>query len=283
MIFWILTLIGLIGLVLASYFDIKTKEVPNIISFSMIALGLGLRLIYSIITKNEMFFRNSLLIVSVFFILGGILYVYKKWGGADTKILMALGALFYPWSTPYFLVSFLIIFLLVASVYGFIWAAYVSIKHKEEFKKTFVIIYKKKKTQTIILFFVFLLLFVISLIVSDISLRFVLMLLAILSLLYHYLWIFTKAVEKSCMEKTVPVSKLVEGDWIIGEIKKGNKVLYPKDLPLITKNHISLFKKYGIKEVRIREGFAFIPVFLITLVITLFFDKVFLTYVTTLL
>ncbi|MDD5178352.1 MAG: A24 family peptidase [Candidatus Nanoarchaeia archaeon] len=277
MIFLLLAVIGVIGLALASYFDIKTKEIPNIISFTMIALGLGLRLIYSIVTKEIMFFVYGLIAFGIFFSIGGILYYTKQWGGGDTKILMALGALYGAWSTKYFLISLILILVAVASIYGLIWAVYLSIKHRKDFKAKFLEIYKKNKVQILFVFIVS-----IGLIISSFFLEsfmaVVLWIVAALILVYYHLLMYMHAVEKSCMEKTIPVSKLTEGDWILGTIKKGNKIIYSKHNPSVTKKQIELLKKHKISKVRTKDGFPFIPAFLIALILTFIFSSVVINF-----
>ncbi|MDD5331355.1 MAG: A24 family peptidase [Candidatus Nanoarchaeia archaeon] len=273
MIFIILALIGVVGLILASYFDIKTREIPNIISFTMIALGLGLRLIYSVINKEIMFFVYGLLAFGIFFLFGVLMYYTKQWGGGDTKLLMALGALFGTWSTDYFLLSLIITLIFVAAVYGLVWAVYLTIKNYRKFSKIFKQIYYNKKIQTIIISVFAVLLILVSLIIEDKTLGFVLTIMAFLVLIYYYLLIYLKVVEKACMEKTIPVSKLTEGDWVIHDVKKGNKLIYSKKYN-ITKKHIEILNKYKIKEVTIKEGFPFVPAFLLALIINFLISKI---------
>ena len=42
----------LLALLIGSFTDIKTREVPDWLNFSLIPLGLGIRLIYSLITSD---------------------------------------------------------------------------------------------------------------------------------------------------------------------------------------------------------------------------------------
>ena len=82
----ILVIIGLIGLILATLNDIKHKEVPDFISYSLIAIGLSLRLIYLLTYKQYSYFLYALLYGAIFFGLGSIMYYTKQWGGGDTKL-----------------------------------------------------------------------------------------------------------------------------------------------------------------------------------------------------
>ena len=93
-----------------------------------------------------------------------------------------------------------------------------------------------------------------------------------------YMWILTKAVEKSCMQKYVLPSKLTEGDWIVNDIKvDGKRICGPKDLGIEKeqiKNLISYYRAGKIKKVLIKEGIPFVPSFLMGFVVTLVFGNV---------
>jgi Flp pilus assembly protein protease CpaA len=53
MIIWILFLsIAIISLIFATIIDLKTKEVPNWLTYSLIASGIGIRLLYSLIFND---------------------------------------------------------------------------------------------------------------------------------------------------------------------------------------------------------------------------------------
>ena len=48
MLYIVLIVIGIIGILIAAISDIKTREIPDWLNYSLIALGLGIRIIYSI-------------------------------------------------------------------------------------------------------------------------------------------------------------------------------------------------------------------------------------------
>ena len=53
MVFWIfLVIVGFIGLIFATITDIKKREVPDWLNYSLIAIGLGARGIYSLLTED---------------------------------------------------------------------------------------------------------------------------------------------------------------------------------------------------------------------------------------
>ena len=51
----ILVVITLIGLIIAAITDLKTREVPDLLSYGLIAVGLGLNLLFSFIYQNYWF------------------------------------------------------------------------------------------------------------------------------------------------------------------------------------------------------------------------------------
>jgi len=93
----------------------------------------------------------------------------------------------------------------------------------------------------------------------------------LLILLFHqFLVLLIKAIEKVHLCKTIPVSKLTEGDWITKDIYINKKLIYKKSSPGIEKEQIALLKKYQIKTVPIKEGIPFVPAFLIGFILTFF-------------
>lgn len=80
-----LLLLGLLALGIASYWDIKKKEIPDWVNFSLMGSGI----LTIIFTLNF----PALLSFGLTLILGNLAYHYKVWGGGDTKLLMALGSI----------------------------------------------------------------------------------------------------------------------------------------------------------------------------------------------
>ena len=134
-------LFAFFGLLFASIFDLKTREIPDWLNFSMIAIGFGSAIISSFILKDPWFIYSSLMGFSLAFIIAIIFYKAGQWGGGDAKALMGLGALIgfdYRAGFPIFLILMLNI-LIVGAFYGALWSVALSIKNwsdfKEEFKK----------------------------------------------------------------------------------------------------------------------------------------------------
>lgn len=105
---WIIYLSGLFFLSIASYSDLKKRIVDDYIPYTMIGLGLFLRLYFSILDKNYSYIITGLISGLVFFIIGASIYYLNGWGGADAKMLSAIGVAI-GWHTLYFLVILCII------------------------------------------------------------------------------------------------------------------------------------------------------------------------------
>jgi len=275
MIYYLILLTGLISTLIASISDIKTREVPDWLSFSLLSAALGIRLIYSLTTNNWKYFIYAVIISAILFGIGISLYYLKQWGGGDVKLLAALGALFgYFPQKEYFIFYFIAILLITGALYGIVYSIFLAVKHREKFKKqSLKILNRHKKIRITIL---------ISLIVVAISLltplsqniKFTITIFFVTMTLYFYIYILIKSVEETCMYRKVNPSQLKEEDWIAEDIHLKNKII-KKTIPGLTKEHISLIKSSKIKTIKIKEGIPFVPSFFIATIITIIVTQFF--------
>jgi preflagellin peptidase FlaK len=96
---------ALAGGALASYTDLKSGVIPNRLSFSLIGLGLGGYLLYSLYLGNLELFLLVLKNFIIIFIIGYLFWFLGGWSAGDAKELMFLAALVpqYPeFLKPYF-------------------------------------------------------------------------------------------------------------------------------------------------------------------------------------
>ena len=265
----ILLTVGIVGLVAASVSDIKTKEVPDWISYSMIFSGIFLRLIFSAKTFIWSFFFIGLLGFFSMLLLGNLMYYTKQWGGGDTKIMMGIGALFATINEQnLFLLNLIINLLIVGAIYGIVWSIILAIKNKDKFLKE---IHKKMRDNKRL----GLILLIISIILT-INLLFVqnkIVKIFIFTIVLLVGLIVIKAIEDSSMYRTISVSKLTEGDWIAHNINLNHRIIYKKSSLGVTKDQLSLIKKSKIKRVLIKEGIPFIPSIFIATLITLVYGS----------
>ena len=278
--------ICMLALVIASYTDIKTREVPDWLNYSLIGLGLGINAIYSTILLNPSFIIQSILGLILGMIIGYSMFYLGQWGGGDSKMIMGLGALIgFEISIESFLIGLLINILLIGSIYGLIWSIILARRNKNKFSKDMKkIMHNKKLIKTRLVIFISSL-FLLSplLLTKSISIIIPIFLLIILINLTPYLWMFVKAVENSSMYKLITPDKLTEGDWIAKDVKiDGKYISGPKDLGIEKKQInqlIDLWKKGKIKKILIKEGMPFIPSFFLAFIITLIYGNIFLLFI----
>jgi Flp pilus assembly protein protease CpaA len=293
----IILLICLAGLIVGSITDLKTREVPDWINYSLMFAGFGIAIIYTIINQNFQYLIESIIGFGFFFAIALVMYYTGQWGGGDSKMIMGLGALigitwpitswfnidFYTNGFP-FLLNFLIYSIVVGATYGLLWSSVLAIINRKKLIKEFKRLLKTKK----IIFYkkiliAILIVGIISQIFVDKNFKiFILTMIMILGITF-YLFIYIKSIEKVCMLKMVSPEKLTIGDWIADDVKINGKIICgPDDLGIEEdqiKKLIELKKKGKIKEILIKEGIPFVPSFLIAFLITLFFgSKLFLHF-----
>lgn len=264
-----LIIISLIWLAFASIQDIKKNEIANWISFSLIIFTLCFRFFYSLFMQNNFsFFYQGLIGLGIFFLIGNIFYYGRLFAGGDGKLMIAMGTLL-PFSDNLIkninlYLNFIILFLFIGSIYGLIFSLSIGVKNSKKVKKEFL--KQIKKNKKMINFF--LINSIIFLIIGIYYSFFIY--LGILIFVINYLFIYIKAIDKKCMIKNIKTKDLVEGDLLYKKVRiKENDFIKPHWEGL-TKKQIKQLKKYK-KEVKIKTGIAFVPVFLISFIIYVIF------------
>jgi len=277
---YVLIFIGILGSGIAGYFDLKTTEIPDEISLIMIVLGLAIRGAYSLISGDWMFLIIPALISIGFFGFGLAMYYLGQWGGGDAKILAAMGLLLgvLPGSIvqssifPLFFDYFFNVFFVGAAyiiVYAFIIAA-MNPKIMREFYKSI----KDEITETVI--FSVILAASIGIVVylfwSRVGIFNITLPLGLLSggIGLFILWKFLKTIEDVGFRKKIKTKYLKEGDMIGEDIPKLN--LKSKIIRGLTKEEVIKIKKIK-KNIWIREGVRFGPVFCIAAIVTLLYGN----------
>ena len=282
----ILWSIAFIALIAGTYTDIKTREVPDWISYGLIFAGIGIRLIYSVIMFDATYLGYGVIGLITFVILGYIMFYAGQWGGGDSKLLMGLGAVLgMPLSLQPFplLLIFLINVLFIGAVYGLAYSIVLTIIHRDKFMQNFKkIIYNEKimKLRKLSLILIIIIVLLIIALVKDAIIIWSLILLVSIAYLSFYLVIFIKAVEKSAMFKLVKPEELTEGDWIAKDyFTDGKKICSPKDLGISKKQInqlIALKRKRKITKIKIKQGIPFVPSFLAAFIVSLIFGAWFM-------
>ncbi|MBD3249603.1 hypothetical protein GF336_06170 [Candidatus Woesearchaeota archaeon] len=265
--------VALLVLVIGSYTDIKTREVPDWLNFSMIAAGIGLRGIYSLATFDWSFLLQGVIGLGIFVAVGYLMFYAGQWGGGDSKMLMGMGAVLgFDFNLDSLLIVFIINILFAGALYGLLWGIVSAVIKRRSFVREFkkimnsrtVSIIRKIYLVCIAISFIFVIFFIDDLLIKWLSV-------GMLFIFYisFYAVIFIKSVENACMLKWVRPSVLTEGDWIAKEVKvKGKKIVGPKDLG-ISKEQIKKLKDIKVKKVLVKYGIPFVPSFLLAFVISL--------------
>ncbi|MFH0752471.1 MAG: A24 family peptidase [archaeon] len=275
----ILVTIAVVWVLAACISDIKSKEVPDWLSYSLIALALGVRFIYALTYSQWFFFLYGVAGLVIAFVVGALFYYSHIWGGGDSKLLMGLGAIFA--TAPFFVTSSIPFFVVIltnilifGAIYGLIWALVL-----------FVINYKKVLieaakvfTETVYLRYILVVCSVIAVamipFMDEMLSRIFLVILAVILLLYYVLFIFIRALERTVMYKRLLVSKLVVGDWVAKPVKVGNRIICSERDYGLTQKQIIELKHNGVKYVLIKDGMIFVPAFVFGLIFSLVFGDI---------
>ena len=263
-----LIVLALVWIVFATIQDIRTREVANWLNFSLIIFALGFRFFYGLFSEAGFgFFYQGLIGLGIFFVLGNALYYGRMFAGGDAKLMIALGAVL-PFSEIFkinlkIFVGFFFIFLFVGAFYGLIVSLYLGLKNFKKFRREFS---KRLKGKRKFIYPVMLLG------IGLVALGFIenlLFYVGILVFILPYFYVYAKSVEEVCMIKKIKTKYLTEGDWLYNDLKVEGKTI-KASWDGLDKKEIELIRKvYG--EVKIKQGIQFVPVFLISFVVLVYF------------
>lgn len=288
-------IISFVGLLIGTKTDIDRREVPDWLNYSLFSLGILLSALYSIIMHDIVYLIASILIGVLAFGLGSLMYYTGQWGGGDTKMLAALGALLATtaplygkllpfdagWVTHYNILFVPVLFfqiLIAGAIYGIIFSIIMVFKNpKKWIEQAKSLLSQKSYRITRILVFVFaFLLLAFGFMQQDSSITTVSSLLAILIVFTFYLSVGAKAVELACMYRYMTTDTITEGEWIAHDVLvKGKRICGPSDLG-ITNAQIKTLKRLGIKKVLVKVGIPFLPAFLAGFIATVLYGNLLL-------
>ena len=265
----VVVIVALIVMIVGSVTDFQKREVADWVNYGLFFAAIGLRLLYSAVTLNPMVLVDGFMGFLFFTLLGMLMFYSGQWGGGDTKMIIGLGTLFglslFPFNiynvSNSLIIAFIVNSIFLGSFYGFAWSAVLTFNNMEKF-----LVQWKRASSQLLIFKIMVLLFAFFLVILSmfmINFRLMLIPLAVISILMLYTYIYTQTIEKTCMVKMLPPSKVTEGDWINKEVKvKGKYICGPKDLG-ISKKQIALLKKLRVKKIPVKIGIPFVPSFLL--------------------
>jgi Ca2+/Na+ antiporter len=149
-----------------------------------------------------------------------------------------------------------LLFLVTGAFYGIILSAILGIRNRKKFVKEFSREFKEKKNY----FYIGLILGIILVVLAFFETFF--LYLGILVFIAPYVYFSAKSIDEACMIKKIDTKILTEGDWLYKDVKIGRRLIKAKWSGLSNEEIAFIRKKK--KEILVRQGIPFSPVFLIS-------------------
>lgn len=259
--YYFLFALGFIWTVFAIVQDMRFREVANWLNFSLIGFALAYRAFYSVFSEDYMFFLLGLGGYGFFYLLSNGLYYSKAFAGGDAKLLMGYGIIL-PFSSFIEILYGGVLFVFALFLLGVVWTLIYSLKIAL-FDKRFIGVFVKRTGEKKYLV-LFGLLVAIFLLIINSSFWFVSSAIFLLVFLFVYLL----SIDNLLLNKK-SYKLLQEGDWILEDIKVGNKVIR-KTVHGLSKKDIKILQK-ARKNIFVKDGAPFTPAFILALLFMLFF------------
>ena len=271
-------IVSLVSLIMASFFDLKTGEIPEKVNYGYVFLVLAFSAFDSISSGDASLFLSTLIPGAAFFIVGYALFYFGQWGGGDVKLMAgigcSLGYLAYAGSLPaVFLFPYYVTYFVnmgfVAFPYVVIYGLILGIGNKKTGKE-FLGYFGDMKTRLFLIF---------SLMPSVVAVSLDLFYIAVLYLMIPPMLVaalYLKAVEKTALQEDVLVSRLREGDVPAEDLfVGGEKIASKRDIEGFGKEDIegirNLAREGKIPEsITIKKGIKFAPVLFLTYITVIY-------------
>ncbi len=259
-----LYLLGFIAIIFAVVQDLRSREIANWLTFSLVAFVLAYRAIYAIYSNNFMFFMYGLYGVILFVCLGYFFYYSRVFAGGDAKLLFGLGAVF-PYESiidyAYYGGGFILLLFTGGVFYTLIYSFFLIRKNYSSFRISFFEQVAKKKYLFLVSLILAILLYVTK---GENDSSIIIISFSVFVLLTPLLFAYVKAVERSCMVQSIHPKNLTEGDWLEKDVRVKGKLIR-KNFAGLSFNEILLLRRNG-KNVLIKTGVPFAPAFLLAFI-----------------
>jgi len=259
--FWVF----LAGIGIASFQDLKRREVDNWVNLLLLFSGIGFLIFSAVFESSADLIIFGIISFLIMFVLANLFYYGRIFAGGDAKLMFAMFALFVASTVSATLINigmFILFFLIAGSIYGLIYSLALFFQNFENVKKEFKIQFKNVYLRYTVLAGI--VLFVLSYV------DWIFFIPAVFFLLGPVLLVFAKALEGIVMIQTVSAKDLREGDWLVSNVKVGKKVI-KADWEGLTKDNLKLLQK-AKKKVKIKQGLPFVPAFLLAFILWWFRD-----------
>jgi Flp pilus assembly protein protease CpaA len=281
---FILLAIGIIGFGVTGYLDLKTTEFPDWMPYAMIVGALAVRGVFAFMLNDLSIITESVVWGAVFLAIGLAMYYTRQWGDGDAWLLGALGFLF-PAGTGFaaasapatgigmtafpFPVIMLFNFFFISFFYLIAYSLALGLsapKVSSQFMH-----YLKGNARSIVLSIAA---------ITAVCMALVAYLLILLGVPPGQLVMFMLLpVVFTALLMFLHFGKFIEGKLFKRQIAA--KDLTPGDVPIsgkwkvLTEKEVRMLKRKGGK-IWIKEGVRFAPVFIITMLLTLFYGNLML-------
>ena len=258
MVFGFLFWLFLVGIIVASFQDLKRREVDNWLNLFLLVSGFIFIFYKAIFNGNiNIIFQAGLALVAMFMFMN-MFYYGRVFAGGDAKLLVAMTVFFVGNSFGLTLINigiFLLFLMLSGSIYGLVYSLVLYIRDFKEVNKEVSKI-MIREWDGIVRWVLFGACILMLMGFAKILFFF----LGVFGVLIMFLFISAKALENVSMVRYVSGSNLREGDWLVNDIKVGKKTI-KADWEGLSLENVELLKNK--KKVKIKGGLPFVPAFLI--------------------
>jgi Flp pilus assembly protein protease CpaA len=252
-----------IGIVLASLQDLKRREVDNWLNLFLLVVSFSFVFFRAVLERDVAIVFHASFALVVLFVVMNVFYYGRIFAGGDAKLLFAMtvffiGATFY--GTLINIWMFVLFLMVAGSIYGLVYSFVLYFKDSRKANEKIVEFVREVGFGAwafgiflILLGFLYWAFFVFGVFV----------------LLGLGLYVFAKGIEAAFMFRIVSGKDLKEGDWLVEDIKIGDKIIRA-DWDGLLLDDIEVLKKR--RFIKIKEGLPFVPAFLIAFLLYTFFS-----------
>ena len=264
----------LIALTIASFQDLKRREVDNWLNLLILFSGAAFIVFEALFSQNPEVIFLGIFSFLVMFLLCNLFYYMRIFAGGDAKLLFALFAVFVSasfFSTIYNILGFVFFLFLAGGIYGLGWSCVLFFSNYndcvDEMKRRF------KDFKLLLIVGAILLFSGIIIWLSNLGVGYYCFLIGMLLLIGGFLMLFAKSIEDKSMIKKLKAEDLRPGDWLYEDVSIGkNKI--KADWQGLSEEEINMLRR-SKKKVKIKQGIPFVPSFLIAYIIWFFIIDIF--------
>ncbi len=258
-----------IWLVFAVIQDFKYREIANWLNFSLIIFALAIRAFYSAFNADYKYILFGIAGLGIGFILANIFYYSRMFAGGDAKLLIALGVVI-PFADTWrenalIGLIFLASLLFIGGIYSLIYSSGLAYNNKTKFNSKFKQEFKKNGKY----FYLVLIIAIFIVLTAFYFNEWIFVIFSGILFIFPWLYVYTKAVEESCMLKLVNAKDLTVGDWLAERIIVKGKEINPYWEGL-NEEQLQLIQKNYKKKVLIKQGIPFSLSFLLAFLVLIY-------------